>query len=96
MQQGELFIALQGEHFDAHEFIAEAAASGATGEAADAAVARAWFGLSGALAREGDALRSIHDIHSGSSQATEAVEELAVTMLPDVSWLSGLIVKVAT
>lgn len=29
VQQGELFIALQGERFDAHEFIAEAAASGA-------------------------------------------------------------------
>ncbi|NNG13648.1 MAG: UDP-N-acetylmuramoyl-tripeptide--D-alanyl-D-alanine ligase [Gammaproteobacteria bacterium] len=29
VQQGELFVALQGERFDAHEFIAEAAASGA-------------------------------------------------------------------
>jgi UDP-N-acetylmuramoyl-tripeptide--D-alanyl-D-alanine ligase len=29
VQQGELFVALRGERFDAHEFIAEAAASGA-------------------------------------------------------------------
>lgn len=29
VQQGELFVALHGENFDAHEFIAEAAASGA-------------------------------------------------------------------
>ncbi|WP_232020238.1 UDP-N-acetylmuramoyl-tripeptide--D-alanyl-D-alanine ligase [Sulfuriflexus mobilis] len=29
VQRGELFIALQGEHFDAHAFIAEATASGA-------------------------------------------------------------------
>ena len=56
------------------EILDEAAASGASGQAADAAVSQAWFRLSGALAREADALRSIHDIHSGSSRATEMVQ----------------------
>ena len=56
------------------EVLDEAAASGASGEAADAAVDQAWFRLSGALAREADALRSIHDIHSGSSGATAMVQ----------------------
>lgn len=31
VQPGDLFVALKGEHFDAHEFVAEAAAKGAVG-----------------------------------------------------------------
>ena len=53
------------------EVLDDAAAAGEDGEAA---VARAWFVLSGALAREEDALRSIHAIHTGSSTATEMVQ----------------------
>jgi hypothetical protein len=60
------------------EVLDEAAAAGASGAEADAALARAWFILSGALAREEDAIRSVHAIHSGSASAAEAVDRRAL------------------
>ena len=31
IQRGELFVAIKGEHFDGHEFVADAVQKGATG-----------------------------------------------------------------
>ena len=61
LQRGDLFVALKGEHFDAHHFLAEARAAGAAAALAERGLAAA--GLPGL--QVADALAALQQLAAG-------------------------------
>src|SRR3954469_6239546 len=77
VRSGELFVALRGENFDAHDFVEGVAKSGATG----AIVERGWKGTvpnGFALLRVGDTLRAYQDL-AAAYRKSLGLRVLAIT-----------------
>ena len=60
--RGEAFIALRGEHFDGHDFAADALRRGAAALIGDAAGSEAWQGLDAPQLQVPDTLRALGDV----------------------------------
>ena len=77
IKPGELFVALRGENFDAHDFIESAAKSGATGALVD----RNWNGnvpKNFVLIRAGDTLQAYQEL-AANYRRSLALKVLAIT-----------------
>ena len=98
VKRGELFVAISGENFDGHRFVAEAAKAGAAG----AMVASTWKGevpKNFALLRVADTLRGYQDLAANSvnrsrskcSGLPAATAKPAPRILPPPFWAGAFV-----